>query len=133
GMGVAADITRAVTGAERTSARWEQLGRLAERSREDGEGDGPATTTLAAEHLSRPIGLYVGAFRNEWLGTLHVERSGAGLAFRLGDAPRRAEPAGEVDTFRLDGGAARFIVGPGGEIDEIRDEIRGMPDTPFLR
>jgi len=124
---VAVDCSKTLTGAAPPWSPWERFIPQAQRiHRERAEAmsadDADAEDALTVAYLSRPIGLYTGAFHNEMLGTLHVEREGDTLRLRLGDAPESAAPAESPDAFTIDGRfeSGHFIIQPDGEIDEVR-------------
>ncbi|MEM6675729.1 MAG: serine hydrolase [Planctomycetota bacterium] len=132
-LAVAADCSRAVSDAELPWDPWE---RLAPREQGDRTVEGERRESrVDAEHLSRPVGLYAGAYRSEWLGTLHVEIDGDALRVRLGDSPRTIRPTDETDVLAIDsdGDTLRFVIGVGGEIDAVTMRSTDLGEVPFVR
>jgi len=129
GTAVAVDCSRALTGMDPPWEPWDRYTQQVQRIRADRdaatESDESPEDVVTAANLSRPIGLYTGAFRNQWLGTLIINRSGDELSFAFGDAPQDITPGDLPDTFTLngmfnDGSTGTFIVDPGGAISRIR-------------
>lgn len=141
GAAVSVDCSRVLTGAEPPWDPWTRFGDQADRIRGEREESLASADEeieeqgLTSAHLTRPIGLYTGAFRNEWLGTLHVECEGETLEMTLGEMPRAIGPTAERDRFTLEDadGDARFVVSEGGEIDEVLVPFDGIGEVSFVR
>ena len=106
---------------ENYTARMKQM-RSERIENEEANDERPAR--IAHDSLSRPIGQYVGAFRNEHWGTLHVDRDDRGLHFRLGDAALEIAGSDETDAVRIAGwfdppAVVEFQVGDDGRINTI--------------
>lgn len=130
GAAVSVDCSRHNTGMDPPWEPWERyVEQIKEANAEreapaDGASEEPGVT---AGHLSRPIGVYTGIYRNEWLGSLVVTREGDTLRFAFGDAAQEFGPAEERDAFMADGffedgSIGRFEINRGGDIDRVRIE-----------
>lgn len=126
GDAVAIDLFEAITGTEAEWKPWErfrdQVKEIkAQRANGAAEAEG---STGAMPDLSRPPGLYTGAYHNPWLGTLVVTREGNGMVLHLGDFPVEFEPAGR-DELQLEEWSdpptrLTFLVNAQGRIDRLR-------------
>lgn len=123
----AVDALERLTG---TTSPWSVYDRYVERMRmAKAEGKGPPPTPEAAllplAAVTRPGGLYEGAFRNPWWGTLLVTRGASGFAIRLGDYPLSTGPVeGEPDAFVAgdafgEGAVGRFAIDPNGTVERV--------------
>jgi len=144
GLGTIAvvEVLERLTG---TESPWNVRERYAERAKKmkaEGEGIEPAETgipVLPLSTASRPPGLYEGAFRNPWWGTLTVGRVENGFIMHLGDFPMDIAPAADMpDAFTtsemFDGPVTgRFVVEANGCIERIviSDPKRG--EFEFVR
>lgn len=87
-----------------------------------------AISSLPADSLSMPAGLYAGYFHSEHLGTLIVKRCKTSLCFQLGDAPIPVESDDGRDTFQIPEfirSKGRFVVSPNGEVNTVVIEADG--------
>jgi CubicO group peptidase (beta-lactamase class C family) len=158
GSAVAVDVFEAITSTEAEWKPWDRYARqIAEIRAEEaaaGEGqdgvavdgapgsEGASTPDQPESHsptaeLSRPVGLYTGAFRHEWLGTLHVTRTGDELILHLGDRPVSHTALG-VDERTLDDlfdppARLTFLVGEHGRVDRVRVADEDLGDLIFER
>ncbi|MFG0275971.1 MAG: serine hydrolase domain-containing protein [Phycisphaerales bacterium] len=88
--------------------------------------------------LTRPLGMYTGAFHNEHLGSIIIERDGDALTVRAGDMTMEAGDGDNPDEALLRGAfdppaTLRFVVGPAGKIDQIRLIDADLGDLAFVR
>jgi CubicO group peptidase (beta-lactamase class C family) len=121
---VSVDLSRALTGLQPPWEPWERFGEEM-RKRAARPKETPAAPGVTAADLSRPMGLYTGTFRNEWLGTLIVTREGGELRFAFGDSPESTAPGTKPDVFLVggifhEGSTGEFVVEPTGTIERVR-------------
>lgn len=88
--------------------------------------------------LTRPLGMYTGAFHNEHLGSIIIKRDGGALVVHAGDMLIDAADGDAPDTALLRGAfnppaTLRFVVGPAGKIDEIRLIEADLGEFAFVR
>ncbi len=138
---VAIDVLERLTG---TTSAWNVYDTYTAKMRKEREKHpaAPAPAPAAAfsgSAISRPAGLYTGEFHNPDWGTLVIERDGAALTARLGDAPVELRPSADGPDRFIAGGlfesgvAGAFLVGANGGVDSVRIEYPDLGEIVFRR